>query len=155
VDFQPNKQDFPKVDSGWRSSINSLLRKSTKAANLITNRDALKIRYYTSRKILYSELTQRVLERRRSEARNFPCVFPSWDNSARHDASIVIQNDGPEDFGRWLRLSAKQVENNSGDEQLVFINAWNEWAEGCHLEPDTRFGRAFLEQVRGVEKLSK
>lgn len=84
----------------------------------------------------------------------FPCVMPSWDNSARRkSAAMIIENHDAKLFGKWLAHALNRVSKNSPDEQIVFINAWNEWAEGCHLEPDMRHGRMFLEEThREVEK---
>lgn len=80
-----------------------------------------------------------------------PCVLPSWDNSARKRVDAdVYQNDDPSAYGRWLAAAVAAAGRRPTGQQLVFINAWNEWAEGCHLEPDTRHGLAFLEQTRAV-----
>ncbi|MCI5877863.1 MAG: glycoside hydrolase family 99-like domain-containing protein [Lachnospiraceae bacterium] len=74
-------------------------------------------------------------------------AFPGWDNSARKDEdSWIIRNSTPKRFGkhveRMLRCSEKL-----GNEYL-FINAWNEWSEGAYLEPDERYGYAYLEELK-------
>ncbi|OBF98406.1 glycosyl hydrolase [Mycobacterium sp. 852014-52450_SCH5900713] len=94
----------------------------------------------------------RAAERQDPAERRFPCVIPSWDNSSRFArfGALVIQNDDAELFEAWLRDAANRVASYPDDEQIVFINAWNEWAEGCHLEPDRRNGHRFLEAVRKV-----
>ncbi|WP_431483848.1 glycosyltransferase WbsX family protein [Pseudomonas solani] len=99
----------------------------------------------------YRALARTAMAVERSSQRLFPCVIPSWDNSARRSSgATVIQNNDPRLFEAWLRDAASRVVDYPQEEQLVFINAWNEWAEGCHLEPDLRNGKSFLEAVRRV-----
>ncbi len=74
--------------------------------------------------------------------------MPSWDNSSRRrkGGATFFVDATPERYEKWLEYTVKQTMiEQEGDERLVFINAWNEWGEGCHLEPDVRFGRAWLE----------
>jgi O-antigen biosynthesis protein len=81
-----------------------------------------------------------------------PCVFPAWDNSPRRAAGATIYtNSEPAAYGRWLG-DARQIalRNPSTTPPLVFINAWNEWAEGCHLEPDANYGRSYLTETRRI-----
>ena len=80
----------------------------------------------------------------------YPGVMPSWDNSARRgNKSSAWINGSPESYFDWLSKAVKFLrENRPPEERLVFINAWNEWAEGCHLEPDERFGHAWLNATR-------
>ncbi len=79
----------------------------------------------------------------------FPGVCPSWDNSARRPKgkAIIFRGSSPEIFTDWLAGKARSV-SASGDENLLFINAWNEWAEGNHLEPCLRHGHHWLDAVR-------
>lgn len=79
-----------------------------------------------------------------------PGVMPGWDNTPRRgESAYVFHGANPLSFRRWLaRASSAAV--SGGGEPLLFVNAWNEWAEGAHLEPDARFGRANLEAVRDV-----
>jgi lipopolysaccharide biosynthesis protein len=77
----------------------------------------------------------------------FPTVFPRWDNSARRGVdSLVFVGCTPERYRGWLEASLK-ASPLRGEEDIVFINAWNEWGEGAHLEPDLLYGNAFLEQT--------
>jgi lipopolysaccharide biosynthesis protein len=77
-------------------------------------------------------------------------VMVAWDNTARRqlDGTIFLHSS-PEAYEVWLREAAELVRrHNAPGERLVFINAWNEWAEGAHLEPDQRFGLQYLEATR-------
>jgi O-antigen biosynthesis protein len=81
-----------------------------------------------------------------------PSVFPSWDNTPRQplkgDSFI---NATPEAFQVYIEEKLDDaIRLFIGDERLLFINAWNEWAEGTHLEPDQRFGHRWLEAVRNA-----
>jgi lipopolysaccharide biosynthesis protein len=98
----------------------------------------------------YVSCAQDALARPRPEYRLFRGAMTGWDNTARvPDIARCFVNAEPANYERWLAAAAAQTrEWHDGDERIVFVNAWNEWAEGCHLEPDLRYGRAFLEATR-------
>jgi lipopolysaccharide biosynthesis protein len=86
-----------------------------------------------------------------------PCACPSWDNSSRRtQGATIFVNSTPEVYERWLRGLVDRQKARIGSsgrsgispESLVFVNAWNEWAEGNHLEPCQRWGRKYLEATR-------
>jgi glycosyltransferase involved in cell wall biosynthesis len=81
--------------------------------------------------------------------RRYESVFPGWDNTARvGERAVVIRNSTPAGYQSWLAGAVDRARRQPAGERLVFINAWNEWAEGCHLEPDLRWGHAFLDATR-------
>ncbi len=76
----------------------------------------------------------------------YDTVFPSWDNTPRKgETGWVVHNSSPRAYEQWLRLTIDKTRDRPEDQRVVFINAWNEWAEGCHLEPDRDDGLAYLE----------
>ena len=78
-----------------------------------------------------------------------PCIFVGWDNTARRGRNgIVVINSTPKRFARGLREMARSTISKPEQERLLFLNAWNEWAEGNHLEPDQRCGLSYLEAVK-------
>jgi len=75
----------------------------------------------------------------------FRTVVPSWDNEARKPGrGTTFINSNPALYQTWLEETiAYTLKNN--DDKFIFINAWNEWAEGAHLEPDRKYGYAWLQ----------
>jgi len=71
------------------------------------------------------------------------CVFPGWDNTARRreQSAMVVLGSRPDRYESWLRTVWQRAPERGG---IVFVNAWNEWAEGAHLEPDLEWGDEFL-----------
>ena len=82
--------------------------------------------------------------------KTFKSCFPNWDNTARKCyRKARIYQSSPKNYKKWLSdiISWTKL-NHSKDEQFVFVNAWNEWAEGAHLEPDQKYGYAFLQATK-------
>jgi glycosyltransferase involved in cell wall biosynthesis len=88
--------------------------------------------------------------------RRYSSVFPSWDNSPRRGAAgLAVHNSTPESYEAWLRQTIARTRRDDPEHHIVFINAWNEWAEGCYLEPDTNHGRGFLEATARAIRASR
>ena len=84
--------------------------------------------------------------------KRYPGVFPSWDNTPRQpQRGDSFVRATPEAFQLYVEEKLDELRNLFvGDERLMFVNAWNEWAEGTHLEPDIRFGHRWLEAIRNA-----
>ena len=81
---------------------------------------------------------------------NYLGVFTGWDNTARKDESgFVIRNSTPAKFEKYLR--SQILKSQKKDNEYLFINAWNEWSEGAYLEPDNKYGYAYLKAVKKVK----
>jgi lipopolysaccharide biosynthesis protein len=81
----------------------------------------------------------------------YPGVMVTFDNTARRQwNSDTWVGSNPYTFRRWLAAARSAVADRSPENRVVFINAWNEWAEGAVLEPSRRFGRSYLHAVRDV-----
>lgn len=92
-----------------------------------------------------------------SNCKIFKGCFTSWDNTARKCyRKARIYQSTPNLYKKWLKdLINWTNKNHNLDERFIFINAWNEWAEGAHLEPDQKFGYAYLQATREALEESK
>ena len=87
-------------------------------------------------------------EPRQEAAAAYPCVVHAWDNTPRSGRNgLVYVNPDPQLYGKLLRAAIKTVVKRPFEERLIFLKSWNEWAEGNHLEPDLRYGKAYLQAV--------
>ena len=79
----------------------------------------------------------------------YSCLRPNWDNTPRSGArGLVFHGSTPELFRPQISLALDQLKDRSPDSRVLFIKAWNEWAEGNHLEPDQLHGHGYLEVIK-------
>ena len=116
------------------------------AASDITSRQTLLNPNFSGHVYDYNEYAENATKVIADKKHTFPCVMMNWDNEARKPGKgHIFLGASPESYKSWLRRCFDFVlSNNKQSERLVFINAWNEWAEGTYLEPDRRYGYAYL-----------
>lgn len=91
----------------------------------------------------YDDVVDAMIAKSRAPYERYRCVTPGWDNTPRRrTGAIILHGSTPERYAQWLRHALGEAADEGSP--LVFVNAWNEWAEGAYLEPDLWNGRAYL-----------
>ena len=140
IEFQPDFANFPK---GKRSFGKKILNP------LNTNPEA----FLMDKIFDYKKIVEIMTSKKSPDYKLYPSIFPGWDNSARRkSASTIVHGSTPELYKKWLMKIVEKFKPYSKDENLIFINAWNEWAEGNHLEPCRKWGRKYLEATKETLK---
>jgi len=99
----------------------------------------------------YSKVLAQSANRPQPDFTLYRGVLPSWDNTARRqDTPTILYGSSPDLFEKWLRYIRAYTRDAFRDrsDPFIFVNAWNEWGEGCHLEPDQKWGLAYLEALK-------
>jgi len=137
IEFQPDFQFLPKREKGslFERILNKLnLKKSVYSIHTIYD---------------YQKLVKKMESKPDVSYKQFLGITPMWDNSARRKSgAIIFKNSSPESYKKWLLNVLSKSRNFSTDENFIFINAWNEWAEGNHLEPCLKWGQEYLEATK-------
>lgn len=101
----------------------------------------------------YADYVNAALKRFKELPNVTPCINPMFDHSPRsNNRGIILHNDSPELWGKLCKESSAIVSANEDVDNLLFIKAWNEWGEGNYMEPDRKFGRAYIEEARKIFK---
>ena len=139
IEFQPDFGAFVRQSwSAWAAS-----RKAAIMRKLRIGRGHARLGY--------PDLVKTMLQQPLREYSFFPGVTPGWDNSPRRASGAgILEGASPRLYSTWLSKTVRDVIARERDptRRIVFINAWNEWGEGNHLEPSQRDGRSYLEATR-------
>lgn len=122
----------------------------------IRDRLVLHNKNFTGHIYSYEQCVENAVRYKEPDYKTFRAAMLSWDNTARkQNASHIFHGFSLLRYKQWLSSLCAHVVSNEKydqDEKLVFVNAWNEWAEGTHLEPDRKYGYAYLRTTYDVVK---
>jgi hypothetical protein len=105
---------------------------------------------YTSLGVIeYQDVIKHLVSQTDSKENVYPMLLPNWDNSPRtRENSLIIKDSTPELFRQYVKDVLAVVRDKPAEYRIVLIKSWNEWAEGNYLEPDTKYGRKYLEILK-------
>jgi lipopolysaccharide biosynthesis protein/predicted nucleic acid-binding Zn-ribbon protein len=110
---------------------------------------------YSGRIYRYGDAVEQMIRVPTPPYQLFKTIFPGWDNEPRKPGrgnSFAFSSPGL--YKRWLIEACRfTLRDPDPDKRLVFINAWNEWGEGAHLEPDRKYGYAYLQATADALRL--
>jgi len=97
----------------------------------------------------YGDLIDFLLRSKRADFVDYPLVLPNWDNTPRSGLNgLVLHGSTPELFRIHLKNAMRKLGGHEPEHRIIFLKAWNEWAEGNYVEPDLRHGHGYLQVIR-------
>jgi Glycosyltransferase WbsX len=136
----------PRVD--WRGRAEQMAPRRLRG---LTQRAVERVPGVTHAVHDYADLVDEAIGRSPAEWKRYPGVAPGWDNSPRRaDGALILRGSTPELYRRWLAHVTTTFRAFGPGEDLLFVNAWNEWAEGAVLEPCQDWGTRYLEAHVGL-----
>ncbi|STD54069.1 MULTISPECIES: glycoside hydrolase family 99-like domain-containing protein [Empedobacter] len=147
IDFEPfgirRENVFTEISNRNKDSKSNFLKN-------VLNRFIKEKQENKLNKIPYQWMSEKLTLQKSINFKIFPSLVPGWDNTSRRGSNptLILENSTPEYFEDWLNKINNDFIPYSNDENFIFINAWNEWAEGNHLEPDQKYGKKYLEVVQ-------
>ncbi|GAA6184266.1 glycoside hydrolase family 99-like domain-containing protein [Aliiglaciecola sp. NS0011-25] len=101
------------------------------------------------KKVTYAKVMKYLVKQEGFDNTDYPVIIPNWDTTPRlGDDAMIFYGNNPELFRIHVRQVLDSVEHRSKEDNVVFLRAWNEWAEGNYLEPDQEFGLGMLEALK-------
>ena len=112
----------------------------------------LKVRHLNKPYIThYKEYVEKAPDIFRQYSDCTPCIDPDFDHSPRSAHRwVIVDGSTPSLYGKLCKDVKNVIESIPDSNRLLFIKAWNEWGEGNYLEPDTRWGRSYIEEMGKV-----
>ena len=96
----------------------------------------------------YSRYEQRALDFFNRNHSCTPCIIPNFDHTPRSGfRGNLLQGSTPQEWGKLCRMTKNYILHNDEIDNLLFIKSWNEWGEGNYLEPDRRWGKAYIKET--------
>jgi hypothetical protein len=145
IEFQPHSRQFSKFILNNPLKYFKLSNYKKFAARKLGIKITQPDRVYNYAKVVENDLNYDFQKGQKI----FPGVCPGWDNASRRTkgGALILRNSSPELFRRWIIGKIKVTNWNLLPENFLFINAWNEWAEGNYLEPCEQWGDAYLVEM--------
>ncbi|MDC1499039.1 glycoside hydrolase family 99-like domain-containing protein [Amylibacter sp.] len=156
IDFQPLSRSFRRFNQRTKKSLAArthrlafkLVRKLSGLTKIIRSPNQPN-NYHSYQRFVDFDMQQPA-----SPYLCYPGVSPGFDNTSRRkdNGAAIFWGSTPATFRRWVHAKVARFQPSREEEDLLFVNAWNEWAEGNHLEPCLKYGHQYLEALRdGLE----
>lgn len=102
-------------------------------------------------KYRYSDIIKYLVNDLDKKENIYPCILPGWDRSPRSGRKATIYyGSTPELWKKHIQNAVNAVQHKEDEHKIIMLRSWNEWGEGNYVEPDERWGNAYLEALKDV-----